>query len=112
MNNNLYRGSLETVIISLLNVHGEMYGYEISKLVKQNSDEKLVISEGALYPILHKLEANSIVESYTRVEDNRARKYYKLTEKGTKEVNDYLYEMKEYLSVLQNLIFKPQFKTL
>jgi DNA-binding PadR family transcriptional regulator len=66
------------------------------------------MTEGALYPILHKLEANLLLDSYSKIEDNRVRKYYKLTEKGSSEMETYLHAMKEYLDTMTSLIFSPK----
>jgi DNA-binding PadR family transcriptional regulator len=55
------------------------------KLLKSKSDYpgELNITEGALYPALHKLEAEGILDVEIEKVDNRMRKYYKLTEAGT-----------------------------
>ncbi len=104
MKSNLYKGSLSTIILHLLAEKREMYGYEMSKLVKEKSDDKLLMTEGALYPILHKLEADGIITSDTRYVDNRNRKYYKITEKGAKQHVLSLKEMKDYLQTMQNML--------
>jgi DNA-binding PadR family transcriptional regulator len=79
------KGTLKTLILSLLSESGDMYGYELTQTVKQRSDNNIELTEGALYPALHKLEANEYVESYTKKIEGRNRKYYKLTNKGTIE---------------------------
>jgi PadR family transcriptional regulator, regulatory protein PadR len=106
MKGNLFRGSLSTVIIHLLAEQGEMYGYQISKLAKERSDEKISITEGALYPILHKLEAENIISSETRFVDNRYRKYYKITEEGQIHQQSLIAEMMDYLKTME-LILSP-----
>jgi PadR family transcriptional regulator, regulatory protein PadR len=106
MNTNLLRGSLETIVINLLNENGEMYGYEITKKVKELSSDKINITEGALYPILHKLEGNGILSVDTRFENNRYRKYYSITKKGKSALASYLEEMQDYLTTMQ-LLLKP-----
>lgn len=108
MNSNLLRGSLETIIIKMLSDHGEMYGYEMTKLVREQSDGSINITEGALYPKLHKLEADGIIVSESRSIGNRFRKYYRLTEKGTQEQVKIMEEMTEYLNSMFNLLqIKP-----
>jgi DNA-binding PadR family transcriptional regulator len=107
MNPKLLRGSLETIIIKLLSDHGEMYGYEMTKMVKDMTDENVKITEGALYPALHKLEAKGILTVDTRSIGNRFRKYYKLTEFGHKEVDVQIKEMKEYIDQMLTIL-KPR----
>jgi DNA-binding PadR family transcriptional regulator len=107
MNPKLLRGSLETIIIKLLSDHGEMYGYEMTKMVKDLTDEGVKITEGALYPALHKLEAKGILLVETRSIGNRFRKYYKLTEFGQKEVDIQVSEMHDYINQMLTLL-KPK----
>ena len=109
MNSNLYRGSLETIVVKLLSDKKRMYGYEISKAVKEMTEERLTITEGALYPILHKLEEQGILEIEIEEVKNRYRKYYRLTEKGVAESLNIIDEMKEYLRIME-VILIPHLK--
>ena len=52
----LIKGTLKTIILNLLKQQGKMYGYEITQRVKDLTDSKIQITEGALYPTLHALE--------------------------------------------------------
>ena len=54
--NELVRGTLKTVVLKVLDDQPRMYGYQLSKEVKERTDGKIVLTEGALYPILHKLQ--------------------------------------------------------
>jgi len=107
-NTNLYKGSLTTIILKLLNEHDKMYGYEITQKVKELTAGELKITEGALYPSLHKLEAEGLLEVEVVKVDNRLRKYYKLTEKGTKETVNKLDELQNYIKTMQALVI-PKF---
>lgn len=102
--NNLYKGSLSTIILKLLQENGKMYGYEITQKARAVSDGKLKITEGALYPALHKLEAEGLLDIEMAQVDNRVRKYYKLTEKGTRETANKLLELEDFLVTLQQII--------
>ena len=84
-NSKLYKGSLVTIILKLLNESDKMYGYQMTQKVKELTKGQLQITEGALYPALHKLEAEGLLEVEVEKVDNRLRKYYKLTEKGNVE---------------------------
>jgi PadR family transcriptional regulator, regulatory protein PadR len=103
-NSNLYKGSLTTIILKLLNEHDKMYGYEITQKVKELTKGDLKITEGALYPSLHKLEADGLLDVEVAKVDNRLRKYYKLTEKGTTETINKLTELQEYIKNMQVLV--------
>lgn len=107
-NSKLYKGSLITIILKLLNESDKMYGYEITQKVKEITKGELKITEGALYPALHKLEADGLLDVEVKKVDNRLRKYYKLTEKGNKESANKLNELQEYIKTMQILV-NPKF---
>ena len=103
-NSQLYKGSLNTIIMKLLEENGRMYGYEITQKVKEITKGELNITEGALYPALHKLEAEDLLDVKVEKVDNRLRKYYKLTEKGTKETVNRLSELEEFIKNMQTIV--------
>lgn len=103
-NSQLYKGSLNTIIMKLLEEQGRMYGYEITQKVKEITKGELNITEGALYPALHKLEADGLLDVEVEKVDNRLRKYYKLTEKGTTETVNRLAELEEFIKNMQTIV--------
>jgi len=103
-NQKLYKGSLQTIILKLLSENEKMYGYEITQKVKALTKGELKITEGALYPALHKLEAEGLLDVEVAKVDNRLRKYYKLTESGTKETVNRLAQLDEFIQTMQHLI--------
>jgi len=100
----LYKGSLTTIILKLLSEEGRMYGYEITKKVKELSAGEMKLTEGALYPALHKLEADGLVEVTVEQNGNRPRKYYRLTGNGKKEVQTRLEELREFIQHMNLLL--------
>lgn len=106
---NLYKGSLTTIILKLLNENDKMYGYEITQKVKEITNGELKITEGALYPSLHKMEAEGLLDVEVLKVDNRLRKYYRLTEVGTKETVNKLKELEDYISTMRALV-NPKFR--
>ena len=102
-NSRLYKGSLTTIILKLLSECDKMYGYEITQKVKELTNGELAITEGALYPALHKLEADGVLEVEVMRVDNRLRKYYRLTEKGETETANKLEELEAYIKNMQVL---------
>jgi DNA-binding PadR family transcriptional regulator len=103
-NSKLYKGSLNTIILKLLSEKERMYGYEITQKVKELTKGELNITEGALYPALHKLEAEGLLDVEIQKVDNRLRKYYKLTEEGTKETVNRIDELAEYIKTMQAFV--------
>ncbi len=110
VNNELFKGTLQTIILNLLSENERMYGYEITQKVKSITQGELLLKEGALYPALHKLEAEGLLETTTEVVENRLRKYYSLSKDGEKEVVNKLREAKDFIAQLQLLLnLKPSF---
>lgn len=103
-NSKLYKGSLITIILTLLKEHDKMYGYEITQKVKSITNGELNITEGALYPALHKLESDGFLDVEVKRVGNRLRKYYKLTESGTKETEHKLQELGDYIRTMNALV--------
>jgi len=90
------------IILSVLR-RKESYGYEIINQVKQLSNNQINYGEGTLYPVLHKLEKKGLIESLWKIADTgRKRKYYKLTDKGKKA----LQEETENWSIINQIILK------
>lgn len=102
--NPLYKGSLSTIILKLLGEKGRMYGYQITQEVKAISSGEFVITEGALYPMLHKLEAQGLLTVEIEMTGNRMRKYYSITKNGKKEVANLMTEMESYIRNMQSLL--------
>lgn len=108
-NSQLYKGSLNTIIMRLLEENGRMYGYEITQKVKEITKGDLNVTEGALYPALHKLEAEGFLDVEMEKVDNRLRKYYRLTASGEQETINRLAELETFIKNMQVLV-KPNFQ--
>ncbi|HEY5464599.1 MAG TPA: helix-turn-helix transcriptional regulator [Hanamia sp.] len=103
----LYKGLLEPIIIQLLKDNGRMYGFEITQKVKMLTKNELQITEGALYPLLHRLEAEGLLEVSMENIGNRIRKYYSLTKAGKKETVGSKKEIQSFVETLQ-ILFNPK----
>lgn len=100
----LYKGCLEPILLRLLKDNGRMYGYQMTQLVKEITKGELNITEGALYPLLHKMEEQGIVETETEMNGNRMRKYYSLTKAGKKQTALAMDEMKAFMQSLEFIV--------
>ena len=101
----LLKGTLQTIVLKVLKDHGKMYGYEITQRVNELSDGQILLTEGALYPTLHKLEAEGLLHTETMMTGKRVRKYYTLTADGKslakERVSEFIGFIKTMSSVLQ-----------
>src|SRR5579872_1458288 len=78
-------GTLDLLILSRL-VRGPMHGFGIADYLHGISDA-FHVEEGSLYPALHRLESQGLIESTWGVsENNRRARFYKLTPRGRKQV--------------------------
>lgn len=102
--NSLFKGSLTTIILTLLEQNDKMYGYEITQKVKEITKTDLKITEGALYPALHKLEADGLLTMTIEKVGNRDRKYYQLTETGKTETVNKLADLKDFVEQMQLIL--------
>jgi PadR family transcriptional regulator PadR len=104
INKSLLAGSTTTLILKLLE-EKDMYGYQMIEALAEKSDDTFELKAGTLYPILHNLENNQFVESYEQEADNgRIRKYYHLTSKGKKQLQEKHQEWLSYSSVINKIL--------
>ena len=74
-------------IVLAIHAQGDDYGYSIIRRVREASGGHMQWSEGMLYPVLHRLEAEGLIRSVWRESDNgRRRKYYRLSTAGKRSL--------------------------
>ena len=82
----LVQGTLDVLLLKVLAL-GPLHGVAISQRLKQVSSDVLQVSDGSLYPALHKLEQEGWISAEWKVsENNRRAKYYSLTPAGRKQL--------------------------
>jgi DNA-binding PadR family transcriptional regulator len=96
----LVAASAKPMILSILS-QGESYGYQIIKEVKKLSGGKIQWTDGMLYPVLHRLEEQGLIESYWQEpQGGRKRKYYRINRNGQAAL---LGEKQQWLTVHNTL---------
>ncbi len=104
----LIKGTLKTIILKLLKDNQRMYGYEITQRVKELTAGKIQLTEGALYPSLHALEADGILTTETEYIGKRVRKYYSLSPQGKTVSNEKISEFTDFMNTMKFLLdIKP-----
>lgn len=82
LSSDLLRGNTDTIILKLL-MDGDKYGYEITKLVQEHSDQQYELKEATMYSSLKRLENDRHITSYWGDESQGGRrKYYQITGSG------------------------------
>lgn len=77
--------------------------------MKKISDGEYVITEGALYPMLHKLEADGLLTVEKEYIGKRVRKYYSITEHGQTEMVNKMDDLEQFVRNMQ-LLLNPNIK--
>ena len=82
----LVQGTLDLLLLKILALE-PLNGFAISIRLKQMSGDVLQVSDGSLYPALHKLEQEGWIKAEWRAsENNRRAKYYSLTRLGRRQM--------------------------
>jgi PadR family transcriptional regulator PadR len=79
------RGAGPVAVLRILS-SGEEYGYELVKELERKSDGVLAMGQSTLYPLLYNLQAKGLISARLDTSEARPRKYYRLTEKGKKQL--------------------------
>ena len=90
----LKRGLLDVCVLSAIK-DGESYGYKILKDIKPY----LEMSESTLYTILKRLEGAHMLTVRSAEHEGRLRKYYHITAKGSKRIEEFKNEWREVMSI-------------
>ena len=85
-------GTASLVLLSVLSRSKEpMYGYQVAKLLEENSPDIPIMKQGSLYPVLRSLEENELLESTVEPSvSGPPRRYYKITENGRTALIEWL----------------------
>lgn len=103
-NSELKRGSLELLILSILEGHSR-HGYEIGKLLEQRSGGKLAFPVSTLYSILYRMEERAWIKGrWVEKQSQRRRCYYALTKKGTRILAQQQQEWRDFTAVVNQVI--------
>ena len=86
----LKKGMLDVCVLAVLR-REESYGYKIISDVAPYIE----ISESTLYPILKRLESSGAVKTRTKEHNGRLRRYYMITEKGLKKIDEFIEDIEE-----------------
>ena len=100
-------GTLDMLILKTLARESELHGFAIADAIQQRSSNVLQVEEGSLYPALQRMLVKGwIAGEWSRTEENRRARYYRLTASGRKHLER---EIATYRRVAQaiSLILKP-----
>ena len=90
---------LDACVLAVLS-KGDAYGY----ILTQNIKEVVTVSDSTLYPVLRRLEKGNLLESYNQPFEGRNRKYYRITQRGTTQLEHYRIEWKTYAASIDKVL--------
>lgn len=91
---------LDAIVLAVVSLDADgTYGYKITQDVRQ----VIEISESTLYPVLRRLLKDGCLEVYDMEYGGRNRRYYKITDTGTAQLNLYKSEWKNYSEKITNI---------
>jgi transcriptional regulator len=97
-------GTLDLLILSRL-ARGPMHGFGIAEYLHEVSEDLLRIEEGSLYPALHRLEAQGVIESkWGTSENNRRARFYQLTPRGRSRIAVEVSRWRRLVDVMNRVI--------
>ncbi len=104
MDSGLLKGTLKTLVMNILEDAGPIHGYGIRQEIEKRTDRKVLITEGALYPLLKKLEEKGLVETKNESSGKRVRKLYSLNQLGSQELETQNIELLDFAGTLIQFI--------
>jgi transcriptional regulator len=100
----LFRGTVDLLILRSL-TQGPSHGYEISRWVRERTDDVLTLEDAPLYQALHRLEDEGLITSEWGVsENNRRAKYYELTAEGRRRLRQEIAGWKRYAAAVFKIV--------
>lgn len=100
----LVKGNAVVLILSLL-ARDPMHGYGIVKELRKESEGYFAMGEGTLYPHLHQMEKDGLIEGYWETTPGgRERKLYRITDKGTAELTRRREEWRKFQSKVNRIL--------
>ena len=84
---------------------GDMYGYQMIVELERRSDGTFAMKEGTLYPVLHGMEKDGLVDAYEQAAPTgRMRKYYRLTRKGKEALKTEAQDWRQYSAAVDAVL--------
>jgi PadR family transcriptional regulator, regulatory protein PadR len=97
------RGHVDVLLLSVLET-GPAHGYRLAELVRERSHGAFDLPEGTVYPSLYRLERKRIVASSWQTVDGRRRRVYRLTGRGTAELERQRSEWREFTRAMDAVV--------
>jgi len=103
----LLRGNTDSLLLFLINEHGQTYGYRLIQEIEERSHGYFRFKEGTVYPALRKLENDGLIQGeWKRLPNGQERRYYSMTDMGREFLRRKLVMWESFSSAMA-LVMKP-----
>ncbi|MCB9385476.1 MAG: PadR family transcriptional regulator [Bryobacterales bacterium] len=107
--NEIPPGTLSMLILTMLDRHGELHGFEIASHIEAVSEEVLRVEEGSLYPALQRLLREGLVAAEWGVtKANRRARYYQLTAEGRERLAEETQQYERVTGAIFRILNLPE----
>ena len=97
------------LVLTMLDRHGELHGFEIASAIEQVSEEVLRVEEGSLYPALQRLLREGLVTAKWGVTSgNRRARYYQLTKEGRERLRAEMAQYERVTGAIYRILNLPE----
>ncbi|HVI23879.1 MAG: PadR family transcriptional regulator [Myxococcales bacterium] len=104
MKDDLLQGTLDLLVLKALSIT-PMHGWGVAQRLQLISREVLQVNQGSLYPALHRLERKGYIDSEWRAsENNRRARYYRITAKGSRALEDETESWERFAGAVQRVL--------
>jgi DNA-binding PadR family transcriptional regulator len=102
----LLRGNTDVLLLFLIEEH-PTYGYRLIKEIEKRSENYFQFKEGTVYPALHRLENEGLIQGeWQELPNKQERRYYRITEKGRQVLGEKLAAWQGFTTAV-SLVFSP-----
>ena len=103
----LLRGNTDCLLLFLIMEGQHMYGYQLIKEIEKRSEGYFQFKEGTVYPTLHKLENEGLIQGeWNELPNGQQRRYYQITEKGREALREKMEAWQGFTTAV-SLVFNP-----
>jgi len=104
----LVRGNTDCLLLFLIREENRIYGYKLIKEVRKRSGGYFQFKEGTVYPALHRLENEGLIQGeWTKLSNGQERCYYSITKEGVEVLKEKIAIWRGFTAAM-NLIFEPR----
>ncbi len=104
IDHDLYRGTLDIIVLSLLKRRPD-HGYGLAERLRGHSAGRMDVSEGAIYPLLHRMEKRGLISSeWSYTVNHRRAKQYTVTEAGASVLSERTAQWRSLAQLVDDLV--------